>query len=71
MNTNKNLLDAQKSMIADMFGESQCESCKWYHGADTCEAFTDGIPTNIVSGSFKHTSIHPNQVTELLYEKEK
>jgi len=37
----------------------QCLKCKHYIGAGYCEAFPDGIPSEVMSGKFEHTKPYP------------
>ncbi len=37
----------------------QCISCRHYTGVLTCEAFPDGIPSEIVTCDFIHTEPYP------------
>lgn len=37
----------------------QCIECARYRMGGTCEAFPDGIPTEILTGAFDHSKPHP------------
>ena len=38
----------------------QCDVCAWKTSPNTCQAFPDGIPQDILDGSFDHSKPHPN-----------
>jgi len=46
----------------------QCNICKHYGIALTCEAFPSGIPADILTGEFDHTQIHPDQENNIVFE---
>ena len=37
----------------------QCVLCKHFHVNDTCDAFPNGIPPEILSGTYDHTKPYP------------
>ena len=46
--------EAVEDYIDHTFGDIMCESCKHYHGDNTCEAYQTQIPIEIVSGRVLH-----------------
>jgi len=42
-----------------MAQSDQCVTCAHYWGAHTCDAFPEGIPSEIVKGEFDHRSAYP------------
>lgn len=38
---------------------SQCQLCKHYRGLNDCDAFPEGIPSEILTGRFCHTKPYP------------
>lgn len=41
-------------MVEDFFGHFMCEYCAHYHGVNTCEAYPEQIPIEIISGRVVH-----------------
>lgn len=39
--------------------DSQCNSCKYYHGFGKCDAFPNGIPETILDNDIIHDSPYP------------
>jgi hypothetical protein len=57
-----------------MIGESPiCLRCKHYHADDfngfTCDAFSDGIPDEIIINGNKHTRPLSGQDNDIIFEK--
>jgi len=48
----------------------QCYNCQYYIFDNNCEAFPEGIPKEILTGEFDHTTIHPDQDNDILFEPE-
>jgi hypothetical protein len=51
----------------------QCADCKHLIFSPigtpyTCPAFPDGIPNNIIFGTFIHTKKHPKQKNDILFD---
>lgn len=47
----------------------QCHGCKHYQSYDTCRAFKDGIPREILEGKFMHVKPRPEQIDKkILFE---
>lgn len=46
----------------------QCPNCKNFHGLNTCKAFPDGIPEEILSGQFDHSEKWPDQENNILFD---
>jgi hypothetical protein len=46
-----------------------CINCKHYWGVNSCDAFPDGIPDEIFTGSNKHSKPLKNQGNDLVFEK--
>jgi len=53
----KEYQEAVREMADHMFGDIMCESCKHYHGVNSCDAFPKQIPLDIIAGERLH--IHP------------
>lgn len=51
-----------------MSKSNQCATCKWFFGVESCKAFPDRIPQEILSGEFDHTKKHPKQDNDILYD---
>ncbi len=49
----------------------QCMLCNHYEGAFTCTAFPERIPQEILSGEFDHTTKHPDQTNDIVFEEDK
>lgn len=48
-----------------------CNTCQHYRGGGTCPAFPERIHYDILRGVDKHRKIHPDQVGEAIYTKER
>ena len=59
---------AMQDMADHFFGDFLCDSCKHYHGVNTCDAFTEQIPLDIVTGEVLHTSPYKGD-NGIRYEK--
>jgi hypothetical protein len=42
-----------------MAESTQCIDCSRYEGLNTCEAYPDGIPVEIITGEHDHTEPFP------------
>lgn len=45
-----------------------CSNCKNYLGDNTCLAFPDGIPDEILNGDNDHSKPLPNQDNDIVFE---
>ncbi len=62
MNTQQQeaLNDWQRQFVESvMGGEPQCSGCAHANADNTCKAYPDGIPLEIVSGEHDHTEPYP------------
>lgn len=55
--------------VSDTFGTILCETCAHSAHDGTCAAFRDGIPSEILTGSFEHTEPYEGD-NGILYERE-
>jgi len=56
----------------DIYNEpTQCVTCEHLidYVDETCKAFPDGIPKEILTGEFKHTKKHPEQDNDIVREE--
>jgi len=58
-----------KDFVELCLGLSQCDSCKHYQSEDFCKAFPYGIPLDIMADEFIHDDLHPEQETDILFER--
>lgn len=48
------------TLRAENMHNNQCPGCLHYRGLFKCEAFPDGIPSEILTGTFDHSQPHPD-----------
>ncbi len=46
----------------------RCTVCKHYYMSLRCDAFPDGIPEDIITGDFDHSTAHTIQDNDLVFE---
>ncbi len=47
---------------------TKCTICKHYYMSCVCNAFPEGIPADILIGKVNHTSTHPDQDNDIVFE---
>lgn len=62
-------MDIKKRWETDVFQIAPCITCIHKNPGKTCDAFSDGIPNEILNGSNQHTEKLPDQMNDIVYER--